>query len=89
MNKDPLLEPLTLNSVTFRNRIMSTSHACGLEQEGGMPAEVYQRYHVEKAKGGIGLTMFGGSAYVAEDSTWAAGQLNMSHDRIIPYLESF
>ena len=54
-----------------------------------MPAETYQRYHEEKALGGIGLTMFGGSAYVSEDSTWTSGQLNMSVDRIIPYLESF
>ncbi|MGB5705928.1 MAG: hypothetical protein WBM41_03800 [Arenicellales bacterium] len=88
-NKDPLLEPLQLKSIVFRNRIMSTSHACGLEQDGGMPAEVYQRYHIEKARGGIGLTMFGGSAYVAEDSTWASSQLNMSSDRIIPSLELF
>ena len=87
--KDPLLSPLKIKNVTFRNRIMSTSHACGLEQGGGMPKEKYQRYHEEKARGGIGLTMFGGSAYVAEDSTWRNGQLNMSTDRIIPYLQSF
>ena len=68
---------------------MSTSHACGLEEDGGMPKEKYQRYHEEKARGGIGLTMFGGSAYVSEDSTWTSGQLNMSSDRIIPYLQSF
>ena len=88
-NQDPLLDPLRLKSKVIRNRVMSTSHACGLEAEGGMPAEVYQRYHVEKARGGIGLTMFGGSAFVSEDSTWAAGQLDMTHDRVIPYLESF
>ncbi len=33
--------------------------------------------------------MFGGSAYIDADSTWATGQLNMSADRIIPYLQSF
>ena len=49
---DPLLQPLTIRNVTFKNRIMSTSHACGLE-EGGMPKERFQRYHEEKAKGGI------------------------------------
>ena len=40
---------------------MSTSHACGLEED-GMPKERYQRYHEEKAKGGLALTMFGGSS---------------------------
>lgn len=54
-----------------------------------MPGETYQRYHLEKARGGLGLTMFGGSAYVDVDSTWASGQLNMAFDRIIPYLQSF
>ena len=89
IKKDPLLRPLKIKGVTIRNRIMSTSHACGLDEEEAMPGETYQRYHEEKARGGIGLTMFGGSAYVAEDSTWASGQLNMSSDRIIPYLQSF
>lgn len=86
---DPLLEPLKIKHVEIRNRIMSTSHACGLEEDGGMPLEKYQRYHEEKAIGGIGLTMFGGSAYIAEDSTWVNGQLNMSSDRIVPHLQSF
>ncbi|MBX2836764.1 MAG: NAD(P)-binding protein [Gammaproteobacteria bacterium] len=86
---DPLFQPLKIRGVTFRNRVMSTSHACGLEEQGGMPGETYQRYHVEKARGGLGLTMFGGSAYVDVDSTWSAGQLNMSGDQIIPFLESF
>ena len=60
---DPLLAPLKIRHLTLRNRIMSTSHACGLE-EGGMPTERYQLYHEEKAKGGIALTMFGGSSNV-------------------------
>ena len=86
---DPLLTPFQLKDVTFKNRVMSTSHACGLEEEGGMPAEAYQRYHLEKARGGLALTMFGGSSYVAQDSTWVASQLNVGTDRIIPYLQSF
>ncbi len=86
---DPLLQPLQLKHLTLRNRIMSTSHACGLEDWDAMPGEAYQAYHEAKARGGLALTMFGGSAFVASDSTWAGGQLDMSSDRIIPYLESF
>ena len=89
LTTDPLLQPFTLKHLTLRNRIMSTSHACGLHDEGGMPAEAYQRYHVEKARGGLALTMFGGSSFVAPDSMWASGQLNVGVDRIIPYLQSF
>ena len=83
---DPLLTPFTIRGVTFRNRIMSTSHACGLE-EGGMPADRYQAYHEEKARGGIGLTMFGGSSNVAPDSPSVFQQLNVGVDRVIPHLQ--
>jgi 2,4-dienoyl-CoA reductase-like NADH-dependent reductase (Old Yellow Enzyme family) len=86
--RDPLLQPLTIRGVTFRNRVMSTSHACGLEVD-GMPVERYQRYHEEKAKGGIGLTMFGGSSNVAPDSPNVFRQLNVGSDAIIPYLQQF
>src|SRR5262249_54492105 len=58
---DPLLPPARLKKLTLRTRIMSTSHAATID-EGALPKERYQRYREEKAKGGIGLTMFGGSS---------------------------
>lgn len=85
---DPLLTPLRIKHLTLKNRIMSTSHACGLE-EGGMPKERYQLYHEEKAKGGIALTMFGGSSNVAPDSPNIFRQLNVGTDEIIPHLQQF
>ncbi|MBL8700678.1 MAG: NADH:flavin oxidoreductase [Alphaproteobacteria bacterium] len=85
---DPLLQPLAIRHVTLRNRIMSTSHACGLE-EGGMPTERYQLYHEEKAKGGLALTMFGGSSNVAPDSPNIFRQLNVGVDAVIPWLQQF
>ena len=86
---EALLKPLTVNKLTIRNRVMSTSHAPAYADD-GMPGERYQLYHVEKAKGGIGLTMFGGSASVAPDSSAEAfGQIAVSHDRIIPYFQKF
>ncbi len=86
---DPLLQPLQLKHLTLKNRIMSTSHACGLEDRDAMPGAAYQAYHEAKARGGLALTMFGGSAFVARDSTWASGQIDMSADRVIPWLEEF
>ncbi len=86
--RDPLLEPLRIKGLTLRNRIMSTSHASTLD-EGGMPAERYQRYHEEKAKGGLALTMFGGSSMVAPDSSWGGGQVNASTDAVIPHFQAF
>ena len=35
---DPLLRPFRLKHLTLKNRIMSTSHACGLVED-GMPSE--------------------------------------------------
>ncbi len=88
-SKDPLLQPLRIKGLTLRNRIMSTSHASFLD-DGGMPMERYQRYHEEKAKGGLALTSFGGSSMVDVDSSWGnGGQLNLATDAVIPHLQAF
>ncbi len=85
---DPLFQPLRIKHVLFRNRFMSTSHACGLE-DGGFPTERYQTYHEAKARGGLALTMFGGSSNVAPDSPNIFRQLNVGTDEIIPHLQQF
>jgi 2,4-dienoyl-CoA reductase-like NADH-dependent reductase (Old Yellow Enzyme family) len=85
---DPLLQPFQLKHLTLKNRVMSTSHACGLH-DAGMPGERYQAYHGEKAKGGIALTMFGGSSNVSPDSPSVFEQLYVGDDKIIPYLQQF
>ena len=85
---DPLLSPFTLNGLTIRNRIVSTPHAPAYAED-GMPAERYRLYHEEKARGGIGMTMFGGSSCVSPDSPSVFGQLDVSGDRVIPYFQQF
>ncbi|MBI1383418.1 MAG: NAD(P)-binding protein [Rhizobiales bacterium] len=85
---DPLLQPLRIKHLTLKNRIMSTSHACGLE-EGGLALERYQAYHEEKAKGGIALSMFGGSSNVAPDSPNTFQQLNVGTDACIAHFQRF
>src|SRR5260370_35728352 len=86
--RDPLLRPLQIKSLPPKNRVTTTSHACGLEVD-GMPVERYQLYHEAKAKGGIALTMFGGSSNVAPDSPNIFRQLNVGTDAVIPYLQEF
>jgi 2,4-dienoyl-CoA reductase-like NADH-dependent reductase (Old Yellow Enzyme family)/thioredoxin reductase len=85
---DPLLRPLQLGRLTMRNRVMSTSHETALD-EGGHPLEAYQRYHEEKAKGGLALTMFGGSARISPDTSWGGTQLDVSSDAIVPVFQAF
>ena len=81
--RDPLLQPFRLKGLTLRNRIMSTSHAATIVED-GLPKQRYRLYHEEKAKGGLALTMFGGSTSVAPDSPSAFGQIDIASDAIIP-----
>ena len=83
-----LLAPITIRGRTFRNRVLSTAHAPGYA-ESGKPGERYQAYHEEKAKGGIGLTMFGGSSNISRDSGSIYGQIYVGDDSIIPVFRSF
>jgi len=82
---DPLLQPYRLKHLTLRNRLMSTAHEPAYS-EGGLPTDRYRLYHVEKAKGGIALTMTAGSAIVSRDSPPAFGNLHAYRDEIVPWL---
>ncbi|WP_339115389.1 NADH:flavin oxidoreductase [Thioclava sp. GXIMD2076] len=84
--RDPLLTEFKLKHLTMRNRIISTSHAA-TAGGGGYPREQYQAYHEEKAKGGLAMTMIGGSSQVSPDSNWGGNQMDVSHDDAIPYLQ--
>jgi len=81
---DPLLQPFQLKHLSLKNRILSTSHEPAYSED-GLPKERYRLYHEEKAKGGIALTMFGGSTLVAQDSPPVFGNLYAGNDEIIPY----
>ncbi|MGA8259630.1 MAG: N-methylproline demethylase, partial [Arenicellales bacterium] len=86
MKNDPLLQPFTLKHLRLKNRIFSASHEPHYS-ENGLPTERYQLYHEEKARGGLGMTMFGGSALVARDCAPAFGNLDIGGDEIIPYFQ--
>ncbi len=83
-SKDPLLEPFQLKHLTLKNRVMSTSHEPAYTED-RMPKRRYRLYQEERAKGGLALTMFGGSCTVAPDSPAAFGNIDASTDEVIPY----
>ena len=83
---DPLLQPFQLKHLTLKNRIMSTAHEPAYSED-GLPKDRYRLYHLEKAKGGIAMTMTAGSAIVAEDSPPAFGNLHAYKDEIVPWLK--
>jgi 2,4-dienoyl-CoA reductase-like NADH-dependent reductase (Old Yellow Enzyme family)/thioredoxin reductase len=80
-----LFQPLQVGKLVLRNRILSTAHTSGAGED-GKPKERYQAYHEEKARGGIGLTMVGGSTAVAPDTPGADMlHLDASTDDIVPF----
>ncbi|HEV3245852.1 MAG TPA: NADH:flavin oxidoreductase [Beijerinckiaceae bacterium] len=84
-SSDPLLQPYQLKHLRLRNRFMSTAHEPAYTED-GLPKERYRLYHAEKAKGGIALTMFGGSSVVAPDSPQAFGNITLYKDEVVPWL---
>lgn len=50
-----------------------------------MPKDWYRLYHEEKARGGVALTMIGGSTNIAPDSPSVFGQLYAGDDSIVPW----
>jgi 2,4-dienoyl-CoA reductase-like NADH-dependent reductase (Old Yellow Enzyme family) len=83
---DPLLQPFQLKHLVLRNRLMSTAHEPAYTED-GMPKARYRLYHAEKAKGGIALTMIGGSSVVAPDSPQAFGNILLYKDEVVRWLK--
>ncbi|MBV8768539.1 MAG: FAD-dependent oxidoreductase [Hyphomicrobiales bacterium] len=86
MSNDPLLQPFQLKHLTLKNRLMISSHEPSYHED-GLPKDRYRLYHVERAKGGVALTMTAGSAIVSADSPPAFGNLHAYNDEIVPWLK--
>ena len=83
---DPLLQPYQLRHLTLRNRLMMTAHEPAYPEE-GMPKARYRAYHVERAKGGIALTMTAGSASVSRDSPPAFNNILLYKDEVVGWMK--
>lgn len=86
MSSDPLLQPYRLKHLTLRNRIIVTSHEPAYPED-GLPKERYRAYHVERAKGGVALTMTAGSAAVSLDSPPVFNNILAYKDEVVPWLK--
>lgn len=85
MSNDPLLQPYKLKHLTLRNRIIVTSHEPAYPED-GMPKERYRAYTVERARGGVAMTMTAGSAAVSKDSPPVFNNLLAYKDEIVPWV---
>jgi N-methyl-L-proline demethylase len=86
MSNDPLLQPFKLKHLTLRNRLMTTSHEPAYPED-GLPKDRYRLYHVERAKGGVALTMTAGSAAVSLDSPPVFNNILAYKDEVVPWLK--
>ncbi|MGB6306733.1 MAG: N-methylproline demethylase, partial [Steroidobacteraceae bacterium] len=86
MSSDPLLQPFVLKHLTLRNRILTTAHEPAYPED-GMPKQRYRAYHVERAKGGVALTMTAGSASVSRDSPPVFNNLLAYKDEVVAWLK--
>ena len=85
-SSDPLLQPYKLKHLTLKNRIMTTSHEPAYPED-GMPKDKYRAYHVERAKGGIAMTMTAGSAAVSKDSPPVFNNVLAYKDEVVGWLK--
>ncbi|OYX43139.1 MAG: N-methylproline demethylase [Rhodobacterales bacterium 32-67-9] len=85
MSNDPLLQPYKLKHLTLRNRIIVTSHEPAYPED-GMPKGRYRAYTVERARGGVAMTMTAGSAAVSKDSPPVFNNLLAYKDEIVPWV---
>ena len=85
MSSDPLFQPYKLKHLTLKNRLMITSHEPAYPED-GMPKERYRAYHVERARGGVALTMTAGSASVARDSPPVFNNILAWQDEVVGWM---
>lgn len=85
MSTDPLLQPFQLKHLTLKNRIFVSAHEPAYP-EYGMPKGRYRAYHVERAKGGVALTMTAGSASVSRDSPPVFNNILAWQDEVVPWV---
>lgn len=79
-----LFSSLRIGSLRLKNRIVSTAHACGLAENGRI-TDRYLRYHEEKAIGGAGLIMVGGSSSPHPTSpVYRSGEIHNWDGEVIP-----
>ena len=84
--KDPLLQPFQFKHLNLKNRIITTSHEPSYN-ENGFPKDRYIAYHLERAKGGIAMTMTAGSAVVSKDSPPSFDNIHAYKDEVVPWIK--
>jgi 2,4-dienoyl-CoA reductase (NADPH2) len=91
-----LFEPITIGSMTLKNRIVMPPITTLYDFEGGPR---YNAFFAERARGGVGMITInlqalypgraGTSGFVPDESVREKGHITINHDFYIPRLQSF
>jgi len=91
-----LFEPITIGSMTLKNRIVMPPITTLYDFEGGPR---YNAFFAERARGGVGMIVTnlqalypgraGKSGWVPDESVFERGPLTINHDLYIPRLQSY
>ena len=84
--KDSLLQSFKLKHLNLKNRIITTSHEPAYNED-GFPKDRYVAYHLERAKGGIAMTMTAGSTVVSKDSPPSFDNIHAYKDEVVPWIK--
>ncbi|OBJ83306.1 NADH:flavin oxidoreductase [Mycobacterium sp. 1245852.3] len=84
-----LFSPLTINSVTIANRIVMSPMAALASLPDGRPSEQSLAFLAERAKGGVGLVILGGTVATRRgyDEAAVKGLLRFDDDRFVSDLK--
>lgn len=82
---DKLFEPFKIGTMELKNRIVMPPMGTNFSAEDGSVTKRLKNYHVERAKGGVGLIIVEGT-YVEPRGRGSVRQLAVDHDNKIPGL---
>lgn len=89
MGFEILLSPMSIGSMTVKNRTVMTAAEMSLGQTDGRPTEKLMDYYEERAKGGVGLIIPGICRVNDMGAASTFTQLSMSHDYHIAPMAEF
>jgi 2,4-dienoyl-CoA reductase-like NADH-dependent reductase (Old Yellow Enzyme family)/thioredoxin reductase len=81
-----LFEPIKIGTMKLKNRIVMPAMDTNYSSEDGFVTRRLVNYHVERAKGGVGLIIVEG-AYVEPEGKGSVMQLGVDHENKIPGLK--
>lgn len=80
-----LLDSIVINNKICRNRVVMAAHSYGYADAKGFPTDVQAAYMAERAKGGVGMIIMGGTAVSKEGVLPTGNQTQNITDEVIPY----